>query len=86
MAEAAFATTIVASGANFGNAADPSVPAEFAGVIAAVQGLDNMHAVMPAVSIAACPWRARRSPTLRRLRWPMLLIPEPMTRARFHPE
>ena len=48
VAEAAFATTIVASGGNFGNAADPSVPAEFAGVVAAVQGLDNMHAVMPA--------------------------------------
>lgn len=47
-AETAFATTIVASGASFGNASDPSVPAEFAGVIVGIQGLDNMHAVMPA--------------------------------------
>ncbi len=47
-AEAAFATTIVTSGASFGNASDPSVPVEFAGVIVGIQGLDNMHAVMPA--------------------------------------
>ncbi len=47
-AEAAFATTIVSSGTSFGNDSDPSVPAEFAGVIVGIQGLDNMHAVMPA--------------------------------------
>ena len=47
-AETAFATTIVTSGANYGNVSDPSVPAEFEGVIAGIQGLDNMHAVMPA--------------------------------------
>jgi len=47
-AEAALATTIVASGANFSNDSDPAVPAEFAGVIMAIQGLDNVHAVMPA--------------------------------------
>ncbi len=47
-AEAAFATTIVTSGANFGNTSDPSIPAEFDGVIVGLQGLDNMHAVVPA--------------------------------------
>jgi kumamolisin len=47
-AETAFATSIVTSGANYGNLSDPSVPAEFAGVVAGIQGLDNMHAVMPA--------------------------------------
>jgi kumamolisin len=47
-AEAAFATRIVSSGTSFGNNSDPSVPAEFAGVIVGIQGLDNMHAVMPA--------------------------------------
>jgi hypothetical protein len=47
-AEAAFAITIVTSGANFGNISDPSIPAEFAGVIVGIQGLDNMHAVVPA--------------------------------------
>jgi subtilase family serine protease len=47
-AEAAFATSIVTSGVSFGNASDPSVPAEFAGVIVGIQGLDNMHAVVPA--------------------------------------
>jgi subtilase family serine protease len=47
-AETAFATSIVTRGTSFGNASDPSVPAEFEGVIAGIQGLDNMHAVMPA--------------------------------------
>jgi biotin operon repressor len=47
-AETAFATTIVTSGANFGNTSDPSIPAEFDGVIVGIQGLDNMHAVVPA--------------------------------------
>src|SRR5262249_14115840 len=47
-AEAAFATTIVTSGTNFGNTSDPSVPPEFDRVIVGVQGLDNMHAVVPA--------------------------------------
>ena len=47
-AETAFATTIVTSGANFGNTSDPSVPEEFNGVIVGIQGLDNMHAVVPA--------------------------------------
>lgn len=47
-AEATFATTIVEHGASYGNAADPSVPAKFAGLIVAINGLDNMHAVMPA--------------------------------------
>ena len=47
-AETAFATSIVTSGTNYGNVSDPSVPAEFEGVIAGIQGLDNMHAVMPA--------------------------------------
>jgi hypothetical protein len=47
-AETVFATIIVTSGANYGNVSDPSVPAEFEGVIAGIQGLDNMHAVMPA--------------------------------------
>jgi hypothetical protein len=47
-AEAAFATSIVTRGASFGNTVDPSIPAEFDGLIVGIQGLDNMHAVMPA--------------------------------------
>src|SRR5579863_1310180 len=47
-AESAFATTIVTSGASFTNQSDPAIPAEFDGLIAEIQGLDNMHAVMPA--------------------------------------
>jgi len=47
-AEAAFATEIVTDGSNFGNTSDPSVPAELAGLIADIQGLDNMRAVAPA--------------------------------------
>lgn len=47
-AEAAFATTIVTDGANFGNISDPLIPAKFNGVIVGIQGLDNMHAVVPA--------------------------------------
>jgi subtilase family serine protease len=47
-AEAAFATEIVTNGSNFGNTSDPSVPAELTGLIADIQGLDNMHAVAPA--------------------------------------
>jgi subtilase family serine protease len=47
-AESAFATTIVTSGPSFGNQTDPAIPAEFEGLIAEIQGLDNMHAVMPA--------------------------------------
>ena len=46
--EAAFATSIVTRGASFGNTVDPSIPAEFDGLIVGIQGLDNMHAVMPA--------------------------------------
>jgi hypothetical protein len=47
-AEAAFQTTIVSSGAAFGNASDPILPAQFAGLIAAIDGLDNMRAAVPA--------------------------------------
>jgi subtilase family serine protease len=47
-AEAAFQTTIVSSGAAFGNASDPVLPAQFAGLIAAIDGLDNMRAAVPA--------------------------------------
>src|ERR1039458_7012199 len=47
-AEAAFATQIVSNGSNFGNTSDPSVPAELAGLIADIRGLDNMRAVAPA--------------------------------------
>jgi subtilase family serine protease len=54
-AEAAFATTIVTSGANFGNTSDPSIPAKFDGVIVGIQGLDNMHAVVPAGSHSRVP-------------------------------
>ncbi len=46
-AEAAFATTIVTSGANFGNSSDPTIPAEFAGTVVAILGLDNLHVVTP---------------------------------------
>ncbi|HEY2106941.1 MAG TPA: protease pro-enzyme activation domain-containing protein, partial [Candidatus Binataceae bacterium] len=47
-AEGAFKTSIVMSGASFGNTSDPEVPAQFSGLIAAIQGLDNMHAAVPA--------------------------------------
>ncbi|HVA83924.1 MAG TPA: protease pro-enzyme activation domain-containing protein [Candidatus Binataceae bacterium] len=66
-AEAAFATTIVTSGANFGNASDPAVPAEFAGVVVAVLGLDNLHAVMPAGLHRRSPAADRALPAASRL-------------------
>jgi hypothetical protein len=62
-AEAAFATTIVTSGANFGNASDPAVPAEFAGVVVAIMGLDNLHAVMPAGLQRRLPAAGKALPT-----------------------
>ena len=47
-AESAFQTSIVMSGASFGNTSDPVIPAQFDGLIAAIQGLDNMQGVVPA--------------------------------------
>ncbi|HEV3111376.1 MAG TPA: protease pro-enzyme activation domain-containing protein [Candidatus Binataceae bacterium] len=47
-AEATFQTSIVMSGASFGNTSDPGIPTRFDGLIAAIQGLDNMHAAVPA--------------------------------------
>jgi len=43
-AETAFGTTIAASsdGSVFGNVSDPRIPAQFAGVIGAIRGLDNL--------------------------------------------
>ena len=52
-AEAAFQTTIVSGGASFGNTSDPELPAEFAGLIVAIHGLDNMHAAVPARASSA---------------------------------
>ncbi len=61
-AEAAFATTIVTSGANFGNTSDPSVPAEFNGVISGIMGLDNMHALAAAGLHHRLPWTGEGLP------------------------
>jgi len=61
--EGAFATTIVEHGASYGNTADPSVPAKFAGLIVAINGLDNMHAVMPAGLHRQVPAVSAASPT-----------------------
>jgi subtilase family serine protease len=47
-AETIFQTTIVSNGASFGNTSDPVLPAQFAGLIIAINGLDNMHASVPA--------------------------------------
>jgi subtilase family serine protease len=49
-AEHAFATRIArfGNGASYGNVEDPSIPSRFAGVIAAVTGLDNMMHAVPA--------------------------------------
>ncbi|MGH7913292.1 MAG: protease pro-enzyme activation domain-containing protein [Candidatus Binataceae bacterium] len=66
-AEAAFATTIVASGVNFANTSDPSIPAELAGVIVSIQGLDNMHAVMPAGLHRRLPAPGKPSPNAQTL-------------------
>jgi len=48
-AEATFATTIAASpdGAVFGNLSDPQIPAQLAGVIGSVEGLDNLRHSTP---------------------------------------
>jgi subtilase family serine protease len=61
-AEGAFATTIVEHGASYGNTADPSVPAKFAGLIVAISGLDNMHAVMPSGLRRQVPAMSASSP------------------------
>src|SRR5580693_8307957 len=47
-AERAFSTTVMAEGASYANTSDPSIPAEFDGLIVSIMGLDNMHAAMPA--------------------------------------
>ena len=47
-AERAFATTLMADGASYANTTDPSIPAEFDGLIVSIMGLDNTHAAMPA--------------------------------------
>src|SRR5208282_2291986 len=51
-AERAFQVRIVASadGRSFGNLQEPSIPARFDGVIAHVEGLDNLSATVPAVT------------------------------------
>jgi kumamolisin len=48
-AERAFGVAIVASanGLIYGNTSDPMIPARFAGVIARIEGLDNMRIVVP---------------------------------------
>jgi len=47
-AERAFSTTVMAEGASYANTADPSIPAQFDGLIVSIMGLDNTHAAMPA--------------------------------------
>ena len=47
-AERAFSTTLMADGASYANTTDPSIPAEFDGLIVSIMGLDNTHAAMPA--------------------------------------
>jgi subtilase family serine protease len=47
-AERAFSTTLMADGASYANTTDPSIPAEFNGLIVSIMGLDNTHAAMPA--------------------------------------
>ena len=47
-AERALATTLVSNGVSFGNTTDPAVPAQFAGLVISILGLDNMHAAVPA--------------------------------------
>jgi subtilase family serine protease len=47
-AERAFATTVMADGASYANTTDPSIPAQFDGLIVSIMGLDNTHAAMPA--------------------------------------
>ena len=47
-AERAFSTTLMAEGASYANTTDPSIPAEFNGLIVSIMGLDNTHAAMPA--------------------------------------
>lgn len=44
-AESAFVTPIIAStdGSLYANASDPQIPAQFAGVIGSIEGLDNIH-------------------------------------------
>jgi subtilase family serine protease len=47
-AERAFSTTVMAEGASYVNTTDPSIPAQFDGLIVSIMGLDNTHAAMPA--------------------------------------
>ena len=84
-AENAFATTIVTSGTNFANASDPAISAEFASVIVAIQGLDNLHAVVPVGLHRRLPAADESCRRRRSLRWPTLLIPEPTMAVRFPP-
>ncbi len=47
-AERAFSTTLMSDGASFANTTDPSIPAQFEGLVISIMGLDNMHAAVPA--------------------------------------
>ena len=60
-AEGAFATTIAASsdGAVYGNSSDPQIPAQFAGVIGSIEGLDNTR---HSQALAARPPHGSREP------------------------
>jgi len=46
--EHTFSTSIVQRGTSFANTADPVIPAKFAQLIVNIDGLDNIHASMPA--------------------------------------
>jgi len=56
-AERIFGGAIVASGDGrlYGNLADPLIPARFAGVIARIEGLDNLRAATPMIRKFAAP-------------------------------
>ncbi len=47
-AERAFSTTLISDGVSFANTTDPSIPAQFDGLVVSIMGLDNMHAAAPA--------------------------------------
>lgn len=65
-AERAFSTTVVSAGGSFANTTDPTIPAEFDGVVVSIIGLDNMHAAVPAGLHRSPPPRssAQRRPQL----------------------
>ena len=64
-AERAFSTTLISDGVSFANTTDPSIPAQFDGLVVSIMGLDNMHAAVPAGLHRIAP--PPRSSTRRKL-------------------